>query len=264
MLGRNVRAAIVLGLAASTLLGCSARTPSSRLAPLRVGMTPTSPPFAFRQGGQVVGLEPDFARALAAALGRPLELRQVEWDGLIPTLQGGRIDVIMSGMTITPARQVQIVFSDPYLRSGLLPVVRRGEVARYPDGESVLKTANSIGVMANTTSERFVREREPRANLSLYPTPGAALTELLQRRVDAVIHDAPVMLWLAANEAELAPVLKPLNQESLGWGMRRSDEELRAAVNGVLARWRADGTREQILSRWIPYWSRLEDEAGKR
>ena len=170
----------------------------------------------------------------------------------------------MSGMTITPARQVQIVFSDPYLRSGLLPVVRRGDVARYPDGESVLKTANSIGVMANTTSERFVREREPRANLSLYPTPGAALTELLQRRVDAVIHDAPVMLWLAANETELAPVLKPLNQESLGWGMRRSDEELRAAVNGVLARWRADGTREQILSRWIPYWSRLEDEAGKR
>ena len=167
-------------------------------------------------------------------------------------------------MTVTPVRQVQIVFSDPYLRSGLLPVVRRGDVARYPDGESVLKTANSIGVMANTTSERFVREREPRANLSLYPTPGAALTELLQRRVDAVIHDAPVMLWLAANEAELAPVLKPLNQESLGWGMRRSDEELRAAVNGVLARWRADGTREQILSRWIPYWSRLEDEAGKR
>ena len=119
MLGRNVRAAIVLGLAASTLLGCSARTPSSRLAPLRVGMTPTSPPFAFRQGGQVVGLEPDFARALAAALGRPLELRQVEWDGLIPTLQGGRIDVL------------------PEVEPRRAPATRQHRLLRLEEGASV-------------------------------------------------------------------------------------------------------------------------------
>src|SRR5205807_8669631 len=64
------------------------------------------------------------------------------------------------------------------------------------------------------------------------------------------VHDAPVLLsFVSANEAELAPVLHALDQEPLGWGVRRNDEELRTAVNAVLARWRTDGTRERILSR---------------
>jgi len=89
--------------------------------------------------------------------------------------------------------------------------------------------------------------------------------ELQQHRVDAVIHDAPVLLWfVSGHEAELAPVLDPLNREELGWGLRPSDDELRAAMNGALARWREDGTRERILSRWIPYLSRLEAEVRAR
>src|SRR5437762_2391769 len=217
MLGRNRRTAVTLALTLLALAGC--RTGSGQPAapspppspPLRVGVTPSSPPFAFRQGGELVGLEVDFARSLAGALGRPLQLREVDWDDQIPTLLAGRTDVIMSGMTITPARQVRMAFSDPYLSSGLLAVVRRGDRDRYPDG------------------------------------------------------NAPVLLWfVSGHEGELAPVLDPLNREELGWGLRPSDDELRAAMNGALARWREDGTRERILSRWIPYLSRLEAEVRAR
>src|SRR5438128_7031685 len=130
MLGRSSRTAVTLALTLLALAGC--RTGSGQPAapspppspPLRVGVTPSSPPFAFRQGGELVGLDVDFARALAGALGRPLQLREVDWDDRIPTLLAGRTDVIMSGMTITPARQVRMAFSDPYLSSGLLAVVR--------------------------------------------------------------------------------------------------------------------------------------------
>jgi polar amino acid transport system substrate-binding protein len=212
-----------------------------------------------------VGLEIDFANALATALGRPLELRQLAWDDLIPALLDGRIDIIMSGMTITPARQVRIAFSEPYLRSGLLAVIRRGESARYPTGKSVLSRAQSIGVVANTTGDRFVREQTKGTVVLAYPTPYAAAKELTQGRLDAVIDDAPVMLWyVSSNESALSPVLDPLNQESLGWGMRQSDSDLRAAVSGVLARWRTDGTRERLLTQWIPYWPRLEGDTRSR
>jgi ABC-type amino acid transport substrate-binding protein len=232
---------------------------------LRVGVASTAPPFAFRQGEKLAGLEVDFAGALASALGRPLELREIAWEDLIPALLAGQIDVIMSGMTITPARQVRIAFSEPYLRSGLLAAIRRGESSRYPAGKSVLTRAQSIGVVANTTGDRFVREQTKGTVVLAYPTPYAAVKELAQGRLDAVIDDAPVMLWyVSSNESALSPVLDPLNQEDIGWGMRQGDSELRAAVSGVLARWRTDGTRERLLSQWIPYWTRLEDRARAR
>jgi ABC-type amino acid transport substrate-binding protein len=230
-----------------------------------VGVASTAPPFAFRQGEQLVGLEVDFAHALASALGRPLELREIAWEDLIPALLADRIDLIMSGMTITPARQVRIAFSEPYLRSGLLAAIRRGDDSRYPTGKSVLSRAQSIGVVANTTGDRFVREQARGTVVLAYPTPYAAAKELAQGRLDAVIDDAPVMLWyVSSNESTLSPVLDPLNQEDIGWGMRQGDAELRAAVSGVLARWRTDGTRERLLTQWIPYWTRLEDKARSR
>ena len=269
MLGRNSRTAVTLAFTLLAFAGC--RTGSGQPAapppspPLRVGVTPSSPPFAFRQGGELVGLDVDFARALAGALGRPLQLREVDWDDQIPALLAGRTDAIMSGMTITPARQVRMAFSDPYLSSGLLAVVRRGDRDRYPDGKTVLRKVGGVGVVGGTTGERFVREHARNASVSVYPTPAAAVMELQQRRVDAVIHDAPTLLWFVSSlEAEVAPVLDPLNREELGWGLRRSDDELRAAMNGALARWRQDGTRERILSRWIPYLSRLEAEVRAR
>src|SRR5262245_15025232 len=102
------RLALVLPLVALAA-GCTSAAPSAPDRPtnpsLRVGLAPDSPPVVFRQGPQIVGLEPDMARALAEALGRPLEFVPYEWDNLIPALLAGRIDVIMSGMTVTPARQ---------------------------------------------------------------------------------------------------------------------------------------------------------------
>src|SRR5437773_3133421 len=237
MLGRNRRTAVTLALTLLALAGC--RTGSGQPAapspppspPLRVGVTPSSPPFAFRQGGELVGLEVDFARSLAGALGRPLQLREVDWDDQIPTLLAGRTDVIMSGMTITPARQVRMAFSDPYLSSGLLAVVRRGDRDRYPDGKTLLRKVGGVGVVGGTTGERFAREQRA-ASVSVYPTPAAAVMELQQHRVDAVIHDAPVLLWfVSGHEAELAPVLDPLDREELGCGLRPSDDDLRAATN---------------------------------
>jgi ABC-type amino acid transport substrate-binding protein len=122
----------------------------------------------------------------------------------------------------------------------------------------VLTTSAAVGVVDGTTGSRFVRERATLASITVYPSPRDAVIELRQRRVDLVIHDAPVMLWyVSSDEAGLAPVLHLLDDEPLGWAMRPGDDALQTTVNAALARWKADGTRERILSRWIPYWSRL-------
>jgi ABC-type amino acid transport substrate-binding protein len=256
-----MRAALLVCLAVLGLTGCPPRREAAvpRSRALRVAVSPNSPPYAFRQGEQVVGLEVDFARELATALGRPLDLVEIEWDDLIPAVSAHRADMLMAGMTITRARQVHIAFSDPYLRSGLLTVMRTEDVPRFKKVASVLGTTDPVGVIAGTTAERFVRERAPGASVMVYRNVRSAMQELRQRRVTLVVHDAPVAIWFAArDEANLGVLLELLDEEELGWGFPRDDETLRSAVNGVLARWRTDGTRDRILARWLPYWQRLE------
>src|SRR5262249_44818052 len=105
------RAAIVLTLVVA--LGCELADRPARTNPradevvLRVGLSPDAAPVAFMRDQRIVGIEPDLAQSLVNYFHRPLVLVPMEWDSLIPALLDGRIDAIMSGMTITPARQVR-------------------------------------------------------------------------------------------------------------------------------------------------------------
>src|SRR5512147_1952126 len=86
---------------------------------LCVGVTPDSAPYVFRENDRYQGVEVDFARRLATALGRRLALVPTDWDEQIPSLLAGRTDVIMPGMSITPGRSAQVAFSDSYLTTSL-------------------------------------------------------------------------------------------------------------------------------------------------
>ncbi len=262
---RTQRTGLLAGVIATIAIACATPKPDGPppAAPFTVGVTSDSPPYAFRQGGRLVGLEVDFATELSQALGRPVRLLDLRWEDEIPALLDGRTDIIMAGMTITRARELRMAFSQPYLQSGLAALVRRSDATRFSSPEQVRGTTRAVGVISGTTGDRFVREQCPQASLLVYPTMNAAVDELRQNRIDVLVHDAPVVGWyLGADEANLAAMLTPLNREPLGWGLRQGDTELRAAVDAALARWRSDGTRERILARWIPYWHRLE-QAGK-
>lgn len=255
---RSVLVAIILACLVATP-GCRTAAPTPSAPALRVGVTPDSPPYVLRRGDDLAGIEIEFAQQLATTLGRPVRFVELAWADEMPALLHGDIDVIMSGMTATQARQASMAFTDPYLRSGLIALVRRRDVDRHRSGEALLRSNARFGVVAGTTAERFVRERHDPVSVSTYPTTTSAVLELTQRRIDAFVHDAPTVIWLASqNEAALAPVLSRLNDEPLAWGVRREDESLRAALNGALSRWEADGTRARILDRWIPYWRRLD------
>jgi polar amino acid transport system substrate-binding protein len=252
------RLCLLLAMVIATACGpTSARSPAA--PPLRVLVPADSPPYAWSDGGRLVGLEVDFAGELAAALGRPLKLETLAFGDLLPTLVAGRGDVVMAGLTVTPARAVQVAFSEPYLHSGLLALIRREDAGSYPTPESVVKRGQAIGVVRGTTGERIVNERVRSSAVASYPTALAAVDELRTRRIDAFVHDAPVVIWFGSrNEANLAPILRLLGDEPLAWAMRHEDAALRDRVNAVLAGWRSDGTRDRILARWLPYWQRLE------
>src|SRR5580704_7567002 len=114
-----VRCAILIFLAA-LLAGCAPKTHSQ----LIVGMELTDPPFETTdQQGQPSGVSVDLARDLGKALGREVEIQNIAFDGLIPSLQTRKIDLIISSMTATEERAKAIAFSDPYLNTGLCLLV---------------------------------------------------------------------------------------------------------------------------------------------
>jgi polar amino acid transport system substrate-binding protein len=216
------------------------------------------PPFAARQGPQLVGIEVDFARELAQGLGRALVLVDLPRSEQIPALLAGQIDVAMAALDAGEPGVAQAAPTRPYLRSGLLLLVRRAEAHRYPAATRVLACGARIGVVAGTVGEAFVAARCPESVVP-YATAHDAVSDLRDGRIDALVAEAPVVAWFAAaNEAELAPILDPLTTSTLVWAVRPEDGALRAAVDDALARWATDGTRERILTRWMPYWRRLE------
>ena len=254
----------VLALAVMLLAACGPASPPARPAPatsamIRVGTSPDAPPVSFVQNGKVTGIEPDFAQALADQLGRPVQLVPMRWPDLVPSLLRGNIDIIMSGMTVTRARQVRVAFSDPYLQSGQVAVVRRDTVGRYSTLDAIRDATVNVGVRTNSTAAQWVRDNMRYATAVPYPNLEDAARELSQGRLDMFVTDIPIAAWMVSqHEGDLQLVRIRLTHEDIAWAFRPNDTQLLAATNGALARWRQDGTLRTILRRWLPYLSDLE------
>jgi polar amino acid transport system substrate-binding protein len=223
---------------------------------LRVGVNPENPPMVFEVNGKITGVEPDLAVMLGTALNRPIQFINLSWDNLIPALIEGKIDIIMSGMTITQVRKALINFTDPYLKSGLATLMRAEDAYGFNSLENILNSDSTVGAIAGSTSETFVRENFLNA-LTVIPFQNTSdvVYSLKTRRIDLFVYHAPFIVWLASeNEGSLTGFLQPLKVEYLGWGVRRGDEEFLKQVNSILRNWKRDGTLKQVLIRWLPKW----------
>ncbi len=146
---------------------------------LRVGVTANAQPLVYRQGDKIVGLEADLARELAKDLGKTLQFVEYEWDDLIPALMDNKIDIIMSGMSITRLREVRIAFTIPYFKSGLMALIRREDAARFSTGLFALTTSSAIGAIKDTTSEFFVQTNYSSVKKKLYSDTKPAVKALI-------------------------------------------------------------------------------------
>ena len=248
----KILSVIVLAL---VFVSCaSTQKPATQNNLLRVGITPDYTPVIFKRDLKVVGIEADLARKLGEELNRPVKFVELGWDSQIPSLLNGKTDIVMSGMSITRARQVRINFSSSYLKSGLLAAMRAEDREEYDSLEKVKTRTSSVGVVEGTTSEAYVRRNFPNVlRVASLTKAGDAPTLLVNGSIDFFVHDAPSIIWLVSeNEAELAALWKPLNEEALAWGVRKSDSALLNKVNSVLEKWEKDGTLDQILLKWLP------------
>ncbi len=245
---------VLLGLAGCATTGVgSDPVPANRIL---VGVTTNYPPIIFKMNGQITGLEADLAQRIGTELGRPIEFVEMKWEEQIPALLKGDIDIIMSGMTITQARQIRIAFSQPYLTSGVMIAFNAENAPQYASLKAIMESYPAVGFVASTTGETYVRNnfREGNRMIPVKSADEAALA-LKNKRIDVFVYDAPSIVWIVSeNEAELKLLPELLNIEYLGWGLRQNDRELLGMVNALLSKWKNDGTLKQMILKWLPYW----------
>ena len=261
LIGRMVLlAAVVLGLAGCAATTKSPRTQEVKSNALRVGVSPDYPPMAFKLTDRIAGAEVDLALRLGKELGSPVEFVELDRDQLIASLMERKIDIIMSGMTITEAGKVRINFTDPYLKSGLVALMRAEDGWKYDSVQTIRNTVFRVGVVRGSTGEAYVRANFfTTGNIISLERASDAAPALKNRRIDLFVNDAPSIAWLVSENETLKGFWEPLNEEYLGWGVNRDDSKLLTQVNYILRNWKKKGILKEVLSKWLPYWKRFDE-----
>jgi polar amino acid transport system substrate-binding protein len=198
-------------------------------------------------------VEVDFAKELGDGLQKKIVFVETAFPDLIQALLEKRVDIIMSGMSVTRERAERVSFTDPYASVGQMALVRAKDRPAYPNVQSFSKVTSNIGFVQKTTGEMAAKAFFPRATLAPQPTIEDGIAALRKGTIEVFIHDAPTVWRVAGNpnEKELEGLYWPMTKEPLAWAVRKDDEPLRFAVNRELEQWKASGRLKQIISRWV-------------
>jgi len=229
--------------------------PGSTPNTLKVGVSTNSPPVIYKDNNKVQGLEADFARGLAEFSGRKLQFVQLKWEDQIPALLSGKTDIIMSGMTITDSRKYRVAFTNPYIISGQISLIRLVDQNKFQFGVTdLLNPALKIGTIKGTTGDLFIQQTRANGNRIQFDKSSQAAKALLEKKLDAFVYDLPGNLYLASVYADqgLASVNILLTREQIAWGVRPGDSEILSSANKYLDSLAQKGTLLPMIQRWIP------------
>jgi arginine/ornithine transport system substrate-binding protein len=226
---------------------------------LRVGVEGAYPPFStVGPDGKIQGFDIDIANALCAEMKARCTLVQQEFDGMIPSLQSRKFDMIVASMAITPERLKVVDFSDKYYNSANKLIARLGS----PINGSIAKfNGVRIGVQRSTINDRYVTARFTGATVVRYVSQDEVYLDLAAGRIDATMVDA-----VAGDEGFLkTPLGKGFgfvgpdyrDPEYFGTGagiaVRKGDTALRERLNAAIKAIRANGTYQKLAAKYFPY-----------
>jgi polar amino acid transport system substrate-binding protein len=229
-------------------------------AQVKVGIAAEAyPPFASPDAaGNWAGWEIDFINAICAKAAMECVITPVAWDGIIPSLTSGQIDVIMASMSITEERMQTIDFSDKYYNTPTGIAVAKGSgITATPEGLA----GKIIGVQGSTIHEVYVQKyfAAGAAEVKVYATQDEANQDLAAGRIDATQADSITLDAFLASDAGKACCEsggfvaddKEVLGLGVGAGLRKGDEELKAKINQAIADIRADGTYDTITAKYF-------------
>lgn len=236
---------LVLMTAAGTVWGATGQDT------LKVGMELAYPPFEMTdKTGRPAGISVDLANDLGKALGKKVVIQNMAFDGLIPALKTGKIDLVISSMTATEERAKSIDFSEPYLQTGLCLLLSSRTGAK---GIGDLNRAGiKVAVKKGTTGHIYASKNLPKAEMLVLDKEAAAVLEVVQGKADAFIYDQmSIYQHWQRNQTTTRAILAPFQQESWAIGIRKGNRELIQNINVFIRDYRGKGGFERLGDKYL-------------
>lgn len=228
---------------------------------LVVGTAAEMPAFSMKtKDGEVIGLEADLAKLIAKAMGVKLRFEVMQFSKLLPALEGGKVDMILSYMTITPRRNVKVAFVGPYFVSGKAFLTKIETIAESREATEVNSPKVRLTGLMGSTSQYFVEEVLPKVQFVPAKTYDEAVRMVLQDKVDAMIADYPrcVVSVFQYPDKGLLSVVTPLTYEPYGIAIPAGDPQLINWLENFLETLDQTGTLDELTDRWFGDVSWLE------
>ena len=216
---------------------------------LTVGTDLPYPPFEYREGGELTGFDIDLMNEIASRIGLEAEYVDSPFDTIFTDLANGQFDAVISGATITPEREEQVNFSDPYFRSlQALVVSRDSGIGSFDD----LGEGDSVSVQSGTTGEIWAEENlQPEGvEIRAFPEYPPVYNALEAGQVDGVVYDESSAIPETFNRPGLELVDTVDTGESYGIAVDPNNEPLLDAINQALADMVEDGTYDEIYDKY--------------
>lgn len=209
-------------------------------------------PFEYKDGDEIVGIDIDLSQAIADKLGVKLEVSDIAFDSLIPSMNAGKADFIAAGMTATEDRKKNVDFSDPYFNASQAIIVAK---------DSDIKTrgdlnGKTVGVQQGTTGDTYCTNDDGSSDVKVkevkrYPKGMDAVSDLIAGRLDAVvIDDYPAEKLAAKNADKVVKLDDALTEEEYAIAMPKGSD-LVDVVNGVIKDLKDSGELNKIIDKYI-------------
>ncbi|MCB7304386.1 basic amino acid ABC transporter substrate-binding protein [Bariatricus massiliensis] len=205
------------------------------------------PPYEFYEGDEIVGIDAEFAAAIAEKLGMELKIEDMAFDSIISAVQGGKADIGVAGLTVDEKRKKSVDFTDTYYTGRQVIIVTEDSTIAGPDDLEGKK----IGVQQGTTGDQYTTDDYGDENIERFNKGMEAVMSLTQGKVDAVvIDDQPAKTFVSQNEG-LKILETEYIEEDYAMAVKKGNEELVKKVNDAIKALKDDGTFDKIVAKYI-------------
>ncbi len=220
---------------------------------LVVGTPGDFPPFSVTtSSGTLIGMDIDIVKNLAAMMKVNIRFERMEFAKLIPALQAGKIDLAVSGITMSPERNMKVAFIGPYAVSGQSLLGKKSLLETITDLKQLSDARLKIAALKGTTSEA-IAEKIPKATITRTDTLDQSLMLLLAGKVDALLADYPFckVAEFRYPDRGIAMFDKPLTFEPLGLAAAGDDALFLNLLTNYLSIMSGSGTLKQLQDYWF-------------
>ncbi len=220
----------------------------------KVGMSGDQPPFTvISKEGKLIGYEVDLANLLAGAMGVEVEFVQKPFGELLGALEKGEIDAIMSGMTMTPKRNLKAAFVGPYIVSGKSILTKSATLAALESAEEIDRASIKIAALKGSTSEKFVQKVLEKTTYVPVDDYDTGVKMVIDGKVDALVADFPIcaLSQMRYPDANLATLTEPMTIEPIGIALAPGDSLFVNMVTNYLSALEGIGLLDALEKKWF-------------